>query len=583
MLATRQSVVSIVVGLAIALCSAGDLRAQDDKSARVTELISVLEGQPKGAAAQDWKEQRREAARELGLLDDPRAVPALIRIVETEEFDIVGEIAIKSLGQLGDERAVGPLRRVAADPSRDRDQREAARKALKRLGAAAEAAQAAAEAARAKAAQEADESTGLSTAGATSTTLIAGDATSAAIPKGPVFDDDTLAAGELVRFAIGSLSMQYDSIRDRPSMTGDAAGSYERRVDKKRSAWRYGGDASVALGFVNFPGADSSSRFSTLNVMTSGEGRVYTDGNPVYGGVLGSVGTSATTFRIYRPSGMNSYEMITNADVQAGLTVGYGRVLDVGEALRLRRIEKVLRETKTLGRPITPDLAEKILGAWWALRRELGAHRRLVVTVTLLREAGVLLGEPNASTTYKILQVLLDGQLTHRLTGLDVGLGFMESYLMRDDFLPVDEGRAETVIGRARFGHQNPTGERELVAEGFGRYRVFAGDEAAPWAVGAKAELHAFFYGPNYDPIGAIEIGGELGAGNDDIGDSNTGTRVAGTAGWRWTFNRASNVRVAGRAALEGGELFIGITLDGVYGFLDAGFVGAGSIPAALR
>jgi len=580
MLATRQSI-TFLVGLALVLTVALPVRAQDDKSARVTELVALLEAQPKGMATQDWKEKRREAAQELGLLGDPRAVPALIRVVETEEFDIVGEIAIKALGQLGDERAISPLGRVAADPSRDRDQREAARKALKRLGAAAEAAQAASEAQRAKAARDAAEATGLSTNA--STTLIAGDATSAQIPKGPVFDDDTLAAGELIRFAVGSLSLQYDSIRDRPSMTGDASGSYERRVDKKRSAWRYGGDASMALGFVNFPGADSSSRFGTLNVLTSGEGRVYTDGNPIYGGVLGSVGVSATTFRIYRPSGMNSYEMITNADLQAGITVGYGRVLDVGEALRLRRIEKVLRETKTLGRPITPDLAEKILGAWWALRSELGAHRRLVVTVTLLREAGVLLGEPNASTTYKILQVLLDGQLTHRLTGLDVGLGFMESYLMRDDFLPVDEGRAETVIARARYGHQNETGERELVAEGFGRYRVFAGDEPAPWAAGAKAELHAFFYGPNYDPIGAIEIGGELGAGNDDINDSNTGTRIAGTAGWRWTFNRASNVRVAGRAALEGGELFLGITLDGVYGFLDAGFVGASSVPAALR
>jgi hypothetical protein len=94
-----------------------------------------------------------------------------------------------------------------------------------------------------------------------------------------------------------------------------------------------------------------------------------------------------------------------------------------------------------------------------------------------------------------------------------------------------------------------------------------------------RGDLRAFFYGPNYDPIGAIEIGVEVGAANDDINDSNTGTRIGGTAGWRWVFNRASSIRVAGNARLEGGELFLGVTLDGNYGFLDAGYVGASSLP----
>ena len=95
--------------------------------------------------------------------------------------------------------------------------------------------------------------------------------------------------------------------------------------------------------------------------------------------------------------------------------------------------------------------------------------------------------------------------------------------------------------------------------------------------------MHQYFYGPNFDPIGAIEIGGEVGASNDDIDDSNTGTRIAGSAGWRWTFNRASSVRLAGHASLESGELFMGITLDGVYGFLDVGYVGAGAVPASIE
>ncbi len=567
MLATRRSVAASLVGICIVVMASG-AGAQDD--ARAGELITVLAKQPANMPVQTWKEKRREAARKLGDLGDKKAVPALIKIVETEEFDIVGEFAITALGKLRDERAIPILQRVAGDRTRDRDQRKAAKKALAKLGTKPEPAKA-----RPAEKQGAESSS--------PTTTILGKESSTEAPPGPQFDDDTLAAGELIRFALGGLSIDYDSIRDRPTINGDASGSYERRVDKKGSAWRYGGTASTTFGFVNFDGEDSSSRFGAVNARVNAEGRIYANGTAFYGGVLGSAGTSLTALRIFRPDGDHTYELYFGGELQLGLAAGYGRVLDIGEALRLRRLEKVLRDTKTLGRTITPDLAEKILATWWALRAELGAHKRLVVTVSMLREAGVLLGEPNASVTYKIMQVLLDGQLTHRLEGFDVSVGVIEGLIKRDDDLPVDDGREESAIVRARFGKQSRDGSRQLVGGAFGRYRILAGDEAAPWSVGVRSDLHAYFYGPNLDPIGAIEIGGEVGAANDDIADSKTGTRIAGSAGWRWTYNRASSMRVAGHAAFESGELFIGLTLDGVYGFLDAGYVGGSAVPAVIE
>src|SRR5438270_49991 len=67
------------------------------------------------------------------------APPTLIKLADTETFDIIGEIAIEGLGTLGDPQAVGVLQKIANDPARDKSQRELARKALAKLGANADA------------------------------------------------------------------------------------------------------------------------------------------------------------------------------------------------------------------------------------------------------------------------------------------------------------------------------------------------------------------------------------------------------------------------------------------------------------
>ncbi len=81
--------------------------AQEDD--RVSDLIELVRKRPSGKDRDTWRDERRDAARELGTLGDTRAVPVLIDIVKTEQFDAVGEIAIVSLGKLGDERAVPVL------------------------------------------------------------------------------------------------------------------------------------------------------------------------------------------------------------------------------------------------------------------------------------------------------------------------------------------------------------------------------------------------------------------------------------------------------------------------------------------
>src|SRR5512147_916447 len=96
---------AIVLGAAILAASASvsPARAQ---AVDVAAEIKVIDTQPAGMDKSTWKDKRRDAARKLVQSKDKRAVPVLIKLAETETFDIIGEIAIEGLGTLGDSSAV---------------------------------------------------------------------------------------------------------------------------------------------------------------------------------------------------------------------------------------------------------------------------------------------------------------------------------------------------------------------------------------------------------------------------------------------------------------------------------------------
>lgn len=536
----------------------------------VDDLVGLLSKKPAGMDGDAWKEERREAAKKLGRLGDRRAVPALIHIVETETFDVVAEHAIESLGKLGDDRAVPALQAVAADSSRDRYARDLARKALAKLGAKAEPTSGGGD----------TTAGGMLTSGGGGTAVGAG--SNAAIPDGPVFADDVLAASEVFQLVAGGADLSWDTVRDQTSLAGDAQARYQRNVETRSRGYTYGGDVKLAAGAIDFSGDDSGSQSITTDIGVHGDARFHWNDGPIYGAALGALGLSVSAIKVSRP-GMdnNTKEMRTGADVHAGLAVGHGRVIDLGEALRLRRIELALEKARVLGRPITPDLAARLMRTWWAMRGEQGAHGRLVATVKLLREAGVLLGEPDASVSYQLLQVLLDGQLTHRPDGVDLRVGVAESYLVRDDDTPVPDGRIESLLVRARYGRQLASTTTEMVGEGFGRLRVLAGDgEPSPWSAGAAAAWRSYVYSDHFDPIGALEIVAEAGISDDDSDQIGLATRLGGGVGWLWVPNRASQFRLRANLAIESGEVFLGATFEATYGLLDVGFVGPSSFGA---
>lgn len=71
------------------------------------------------------------AARGLMRIGDPRAVEALILVLENDSFSTVRQSAAKALGTIGDSRAVEPLRQALQDT--DGDVRQAAKTALERF------------------------------------------------------------------------------------------------------------------------------------------------------------------------------------------------------------------------------------------------------------------------------------------------------------------------------------------------------------------------------------------------------------------------------------------------------------------
>jgi hypothetical protein len=545
-------VAAIAVVLAVL---AGVAAAQ---GADVPALIDLIENQPSGMDRMTWKEQRRDAAKKLGQAGDKRAVPVLIDVVRTETFDIIGEIAIEALGEIGDQSAVPVLQEVAGDASRDTAQRDKAKKALKKLGAGV---------AEVKKEPEPESGTGTGTG--------------AREPEepgvGPTWGDDVLGASERLTFALGSATFDWNSVQQRLDFNLDVASIYERTLDKEKSAWAFGGSVRV-LGATSNPEGRASSREVLAVAEGHGEYRAYWN-ESVYVIGLGGVRLEGNKLSVNQtdPGNDNSDRWIA-LDGSAAIGGGWGRVLDRGTRMRVARIAAMLEAGRQLGQPIDDQVARRLQSAWWASRGALGSHRRLTETVAILRESGILLGEPDASTTYELLQILDDPAYDSRLDGVDVHFAIAENYLQRwrypsneDTGLP--EGRLEEVLLEARVGQQ--LGDtRDLSGSAFARYRLFAPDGApTPWAIGAGARLRTFVYGDHYDARGVLDVSGRVGVSDDGLGElTNVGMVVGGEVGWTVLISRASSIRVAGAATLDAGELFLGARLEAAYGLLDGTF-----------
>jgi len=572
---TRAAGTTIAV-IVLALAG-GAARAQGNE---VPAWIEVVKKQPAGVERTAWKEQRREAARKLGASGDKRAVTVLIELADKETFDIIGEIAIDGLGQLGDPAAVPVLQKIAADRSRDTVQRDKAKKALARLGARPEPAAGGGaplpdvgdHATRDGAAITTTEPAAEAPEPATATLV----PTTPAPASGPMWGDDILAKTERLTFVIGTAAFEYDTVRDRATFDLDGRSSYQRTQDRDRNAWRYGADLRVVAGTTN-PDGPAKARNLIGAAGGHGEFRAY-GGSDLYGIAFGQARLEGSRLSTTDDDGNQNSDRWLALDAQVAFGGGFGRVLDVGTRMRVARIATALERSRALGRPIDDEVARRLQSAWWALRGRLGSHQLLITTIAILRDAGILLGEPDASTTYELLQILDDPAFDGRASGFDLHVAFGEGFLKRwrwpeaEASGALDAGRLEELLLRARWVKQ-VADQSDLAVALWARKRLFTPDDGpAPWAAALRVEARRWVYADHFDPRGALDVAGEVGASDDDVDDTDLGVRLAGELGWTVIVSRASSLRLSADAAFDSGELFVGARLAAAYGLLDGAY-----------
>ncbi len=566
----------------------------------VPDLIKVIENQPTDMDRSVWKDKRRDAAKKLGQSKDKKAVPELMKLADSETFDIIGEIAIEGLGTLGDPAAVPTLQKIANDVSRDKSQRDLAKKSLAKLGASADAAPTPVKAsdkvpdkapvvvAQPEARPGPPADTGAVDAGTGSKLLdvgsgapLVGAKPSSDLPALPVLSDDTIAAYDRLTFAGGTASFAYDTGRKRMDAAADVAGAWSHRVERDSMAWGTDAGAHLVTGLINPQGREQI-RGAELSIDVDGEARFYS-GAGIYG-VGKAAGALQTTYtsdvvsdQQIQQNGNADFKLTTtNADLDVALGAGYGRMLDVGAAIRVRRLARTLDAARALGKPIDAATSKKLQLTWWVLRGERSTYRSLVSTVTILREAGVLLGEPDAGLAYEILNVLRDTQLFVRPSGLDLQISFGEGYLRRPRGLVdsgYENGRVEQLLVQAGYGAQLDDDKLEVAGTAYARYRLFAADgQPSPYAAGGTAHMTRYTYGDHGDPFGMFDLTGILQVSSDDMMKTDKGLRVEGQLGFTMLFNQASGLRLAADVAETGGIVFLGANLSATYGLLDAVF-----------
>jgi hypothetical protein len=538
---------------------------------RADKMLRLLKKKPRGMTTETWLEQRREAARELGRLKDRRAVPVLLKIIGKERFDVILEIAIDALGEIGDKRAVEPLRRLLNDPSLDSYVRDAVAGALKKLGA--------------------DE--GIEPVMPPVKPPVKPPPVKP--PVKPLPDDKDLATrlaqelnpfgelppvearvpadllGKTDRWQIigGSADVRWDSAAGQTVTRLDLGTRYFRQVERK--SYGYTVDGALDLGFRYDDTSRTDASWDLSHGLTvNPEIRFYPfrhDLPKLFGQVSGGAGYGV---------GLADHPMFLDrrftfaGHVSVGGGPGYGRILDMGPRLRLRRLEFVLKKAGILNGSIDRAVGDQIIHTWYHERNRIGSFTHLGYTLDILRRANLLAKEHvDPATTYRLVRILDDPQLDDRPAGimLRLGYGYARSFVK-----DVDDTTMAFLYLTGEYIRQKIRSSLE------GRLRFFYEMYNDPdhYGVSAEGGYNAFLYSSTYDPLGALGATVSLGLSNQPgaVFDDG-GLAFQALVGGSYTrfFNRGSAVVASLRGGLQNRAPLILFTLEARYGIAPGSFV----------
>ncbi|MCC6746510.1 MAG: HEAT repeat domain-containing protein [Deltaproteobacteria bacterium] len=577
----------LVVGLAL---SSGNARAQDD--ARQESLLRLLKARPRGMSADTWREQRREAARELGRLKEKRAVPTLLAIIAKERFDVILEIAIDALGEMGDRRAVEPLKALLHDPALDAYVRDAVAGALKKLGAGAKqptpvppepktgpkptvkpppkVGQRPEESPEAKPAETEPPKSPPCRGCGRPEAQRHGFGELPRLNLSPL-DREPLARQERFDIVAGGGHLRWDGASGQASAGAFGRTRYYRQLERRAFGYSVDGAASVAFDLARPPAGNTAWSFAH-DLAVNPEVRYYPFQRdlPLFfvqaaAGLGYGLGLAALPLAPDK-----RFSFAAHASVGGG--PGYGRIVNVGSRLRAKRLERVLLGAGLLKGPLSAPATSALSLSWYKLRNQLGSFRQLGHTLELLREHGMVRdAEPDAATVYRMIRILDDPQLDDRPDGMlfRLGYGYARTF--------VKEGQDRDIgflYATGEFRRQRQT-TRAFQAELRFYWNMIGEDDLA---LSAKVSYDWLLYNTAFDPLGILSAtltGGFSSQPGLSLGDHGLGYRLLGGASYSRHFTRGSRVAASLLGGVDNGGGLVLFTLEAQYGIAAGSYLAA--------
>ena len=333
----------------------------------------------------------------------------------------------------------------------------------------------------------------------------------------PPNDPDLLARGHYFRLLGAGLEFVSSGVAgddlegdDTSNYTLSADTRYFRSLEKRQFGYSALIDASESL--FREPFDRGSQYINNLYLDALPEARFYPtpNGRPffVYGAAELDLHlfTTKTTGRFATDA-----DSIATGRVSLAAGVGFGRVLAIDPAVRLRRLEQALQGEGLIAGPIPGDVGDDIIRSWYALRNHIGNYPRLAYTMKHLAQAGMLTEAPNLRATYKAIAILSDPFIFNRRRGYQarLGLGLVMPFIAYDAADAAENSAA--VLGSAQYERPLST-TRQLSLSG--QLFVDLGDTEVAnreWSARAQLTHTRAFYTPTYDPTGSLTLAAEAG------------------------------------------------------------------------
>ncbi len=580
-----KAILIVLLASGILLLGAPDVLA----NARTDQMLKLLKKKPRKMTVETWQEERREAARELGRIKNRRAVPILLSIVAKERFDVILEIAIDALGEIGDKRAVGPLKKLLNDPSLDAYVRDAVAGALRKLGTDTRPISStpgkkpgAKHSSKPTRKPNVDKPSSVTDPGAKANQNRLDMATRLAEKQRPFgklaaldleLDADVIAFSDRFEIIAGAANVRWDDRAGEINTAFALRSRFWKQVEKK--AYGYTIDGSADLSFRLLSPRDVDATWDLANsLQVTPEIRFYPFKRdvPLLSGQLTASMGYGLNYGSHPTILDRRFSM--GGNLSAAVGPAFGRIYDVGGRLRLKRFEFALKKAGMLSGPIDLGVATDLLHAWYQLRNEIGSFKHLGHSMEILSRANLLKKDTiDPATMYRLIRTLEDPQLDYRPSGMlfRLGYGYGRALIMEADDL--NQG---FLYATAQYNLQLTT--FRAFEAGLKFYYQMLGE---PDTIGLslQAGYTHFLYNKEWDPLGAITAtlsGGlsrqalppfvETVDGEEVTTDGAMGYRVMAGGSYSRFFNRGTKIVAAAQVGIDTGNPLVMFTLEAQYG-----------------